>query len=144
MVNYQDAIITEIKTRLEDIGTLGLVGEYPDTNAGLSYPVALVVDGYETVDTNAGMNNFNLWQVSIFLSVEGRVDRLANVSSIQNSIISAMLVGGNLSQTASTIRVLTIEKGQYSSQLSNLDVGYSEGKTNRMINFEIGVCNYVG
>ena len=144
MTNYQTPIITEIKTRLTALGTLKLVGEYPEDNEkfGAQYPVAFVIDGEEDFEANAANQLDVGYNVSIFFSVQSRILRIKTVTDLQAAIITAIMDGNNLSGLAGTVDLLNIEKGDYYNDLDKFAVGYNESKTNRKINFRIGVCNY--
>ena len=144
MTNYQTDIINEIKSRLTGLTTFKLVGEYPEDNHkfGTQYPVAFVVDEAETFSSRAGNILVSEYDISIFISCNDRIKRVELISDLQARVITAILTGDNLSGLAGTVDLVSIEKGEYSNQLEKFDIGYNESKTNRRINFKIGVCNY--
>jgi len=143
MTNYQTPIINEIKSRLSDLETFVLVGEYPEDNPlfGKNYPVAFIKDGDESFLFNAGQQVDVTYNLSIFFSVQARTDRIETVTDIQQSIITALLDDFTLGGLGS-IYVTDIQKGDFDNTLGKFDIGYNELVTNRQINFEIGVCNY--
>jgi hypothetical protein len=141
VTNYQTAVIDEIKTRLKTITDIGLVGEYPENQPGTNYPVALVFDGDEDFEFFSGDKIKSIWQVSIFTSQKVAINRLEKANDFQVDIITKVLDGNDLDGTVSKLTLLSVEKGEYSKDLDLLDVGYSDTLINRMINFEVEVCN---